>query len=1105
MITWRRVILVLEATVAAALVVLLHGTAFHTAQRFIQNETPRSAELTLRPANGSDTGEDPHTYRTGHSWIHVTGFAPRHSEVAIAANGVHVGTISIGASPNFSADVDLRPGTNQIEARLLPREDDHRGTNWSRGDARMSVFRIPDTAIPSVLPVLIGQDRNDDGEMRIWGLARPFWVFAYCDPAIPGMHSWVETDALGTFGLYPAPMTHIVFQSIGPRVAKDQGPMAECKPLPNDPTQDVAANYAASLTRNLRIDVHDDKTMQVVATARLPAGSELVNWASSKHIGPYEFLSRMFGLQQLFDGNAPGAARAPITISYVEDGYAELRTWLQFANNEFRLATDTLDFSYEGNSFPKFLSQPTDTLIITLPISEVLQTNAKKSERTASGNQQVLTWRGPMNGHLEASIEHSPESRDGGITTSSERARAKVDKQSAQRSPIYAIDQLRLALPRSVQRIGFQLLLAAPFIWFLLIVRRERIANPDDPQLNALRTFSSGMLLIHAAYALMWLVDADDPIWLVPWFATIDPASVNQVIEDIVRLVTAPFPALLLAAVILYLWIEKLAGAKSGSELGSTRKWKFARWMLCVLAILVTVLAFTIPLAPLSVPARFENTSKATFGYAIVFVPAAVLFGWASIYWLLRIAFFRPPLRIAIVTSLLLLFIPLLPILTDFAIGFLRRYAAANDISPHLLPDDFATLLWTVIASIAGFLVLRSLVSQTLVIAGARPFPSWQDRDRRLASSLLFAILAVPVGVFFKRWADSWLLFDFVGQLTGLFPLLLLCAVYVFLLRDQRSEPFDLPASHLRVGALLFSFYVCGIANLLLVPIPMLLGYWLYLRYLIAPSDPQPLGEAERRNSLARLIALKESEHLLRVFRKNAERKYGDGEMSRDDFENGISLANARVADSATRLGATELDCRRQAFAYGPGDTPLANAWYAVRCGIPLIVLYLAATLDNVVRGRTYMYPFFELALPILTAASYWMVIAFVFGYFYHRLRGHDGPTKGWAYMIALLIPALVTLVLNNERVLGLTAGDRAVRLALFVFSLAIAFDARIVRQSGFGWRELGLVYGGPSTLAYASSLTALGGLSLGPAVGKFACWMMGSFGFQVCTQAVGQ
>ena len=97
-------------------------------------------------------------------------------------------------------------------------------------------------------------------------------------------------------------------------------------------------------------------------------------------------------------------------------------------------------------------------------------------------------------------------------------------------------------------------------------------------------------------------------------------------------------------------------------------------------------------------------------------------------------------------------------------------------------------------------------------------------------------------------------------------------------------------------------------------------------------------------------------------------------------------------------------------------------------------------------------------------------------------------------------MPTLVVLILNSTSILGVTAAERILRIALFVSALALAFDLQVIRRAGFRARDLILVYGGAPSIAIGSSIVALGGLSLSPLLKASGCWLLQFFGINACT-----
>ncbi len=212
-----------------------------------------------------------------------------------------------------------------------------------------------------------------------------------------------------------------------------------------------------------------------------------------------------------------------------------------------------------------------------------------------------------------------------------------------------------------------------------------------------------------------------------------------------------------------------------------------------------------------------------------------------------------------------------------------------------------------------------------------------------------------------------------------------------------------------------------------------------------------------------------------------------------------MATARDRVQFALQVLGIAERDARRRTFAAGPGTGPMDNALTAVRYSVPLIILFSVWSLDLALESNVVSFPILESLTPLVRSVGYWALLAFVFGYFYQALRRIDGPAKGWAFAFALAVPPLAVIVLNQQPILGLTTGDRILRIALFVSALALTFDARIVLREGFPLRNLVLVYGVAPSFAFASSLAALGGISLGPLIKVAGRWVLQTLGFQVC------
>jgi len=79
-----------------------------------------------------------------------------------------------------------------------------------------------------------------------------------------------------------------------------------------------------------------------------------------------------------------------------------------------------------------------------------------------------------------------------------------------------------------------------------------------------------------------------------------------------------------------------------------------------------------------------------------------------------------------------------------------------------------------------------------------------------------------------------------------------------------------------------------------------------------------------------------------------------------------------------------------------------------------------------------------------------WVLIAFVFGYFFHAIRGQNGFQKSLSFIVALTIPTILLRFVMEPEVAARIQLIELVRLTAFVLLLAlVAFDLRVLRNAG--------------------------------------------------------
>jgi hypothetical protein len=105
-----------------------------------------------------------------------------------------------------------------------------------------------------------------------------------------------------------------------------------------------------------------------------------------------------------------------------------------------------------------------------------------------------------------------------------------------------------------------------------------------------------------------------------------------------------------------------------------------------------------------------------------------------------------------------------------------------------------------------------------------------------------------------------------------------------------------------------------------------------------------------------------------------------------------------------------------------------------------------------------------------------WVISGFLFGYFFHRIRGDDGFVKALVFALGICIPYFLSQALSSGGAgLPLSELARLVPLLAFVLFLGVfVFDWLALRGQGLTYRNFPDVYGLRTSIGYLSALGTL-------------------------------
>jgi hypothetical protein len=411
-------------------------------------------------------------------------------------------------------------------------------------------------------------------------------------------------------------------------------------------------------------------------------------------------------------------------------------------------------------------------------------------------------------------------------------------------------------------------------------------------------------------------------------------------------------------------------------------------------------------------------------------------------------------------------------------------------VYPYFVPRDVAGAIWIGLVTALGVVCLWQVLTISIRLANQRQvFRRYRHLNRWVLLAALL-LLAIPFGltrtqVAFGIGSDPGLLRQLALRIDDLLPYSLLIGMLTYLRKLNPTDSFSLPGDARRVGVLIFAFYLAGrtaasTLNLVVI-VPLVVGWLVFDRFVLvlySATGPGPL--ANPHACVERVLNYQRATKLARSVRVALGKKYSSGDMSISEYNRKVVAGQRELVKRQNDLVDSPSTIKQRLFATGPGSGPWDNAMHAVRWGgllaIPLVILQLLPIFPFAFGP----YPILGLLGALLLPISTWLLIAFLFGYFFHMIRGRDGFTKGAAYAIALVIPTIPFRLVQAQPLFGPVELYQMFEVTAFVLVLGlVAFDLRTLQRLGFSWRELVEVHGLETVTGYVSSIAVSALLSL--------------------------
>jgi len=399
-----------------------------------------------------------------------------------------------------------------------------------------------------------------------------------------------------------------------------------------------------------------------------------------------------------------------------------------------------------------------------------------------------------------------------------------------------------------------------------------------------------------------------------------------------------------------------------------------------------------------------------------------------------------------------------------------------------------------VLLFLGGSLVL--LAVSWLTINGLRnfePIKDWMNRFAPWRTPIRLGVLGVIMLLAWPRpgageeviFRD---MFDLFAQLDGIFVYIVAVGIALALYGHSKNKgpnQLEIDSTLLPLAVFLFAAYLINsYTRWLFIPVAFVVAllfadYWLFrpeseFQQLLLALDK---AIANRRKLLKDVLDVGVAKSRLEAVSKGMTKKLESGDITPKDHQKKLDDFKKHYKEELEleRIDSNYLS-RDIIFASGePGvweNTVLVLKYGAVLALLPIVIsLYQYLPVSEV----AFPYPLIDLITFIIPVTASWMLYAFFFGYFYVHIRGNSGLTKGLMMFAGLVVPFTVYRLLTTQ---SLTDMQPFIIWGTQVFIFCtllglLAIDYRLIRENGYGIKNLLAIHNLPFLSVYASSVIA--------------------------------
>lgn len=1060
----------------------------------------------LSVAASDSTGMKQTEFVVAHAPLQITGYGPSQQEIVLKVNAVEQKKKSSVDGRLEFENIPLRRGANRLQA--FPLEDGTYASQLEEQEPAQSIYFDPPQPLPPrVLRTMpFGRD-----SLLLVGAADPSTKIFWRDTAKAESYE-IRTDALGLFKHFArnhraANTTRLVL------FARPQRTRATTLSVFGD-TVEVGAqsrldSSALWLNRQITITLLDSNRFTLQATATLSPRMPLYHWVEDKLITSEEVLRIFFGLELSISSNPP--ARVEPFQQNLPELEEKHRLALTLSGTIPREGLDCY-FSKAGalNAVP--LLFPEDEIRLLAPTHVPVKINQPASRTLVTDTVKTfLWWQKPNKRRDDDNILFK-------VLYDSTRSQAQTAADSTKTprlsSPNHFFRQLQKlesVMPHKLRDFLHAVLNAMPFVWLLWILFQQ--GEKRRSGYRAILYAAALTFLIYHVTLLCLPLFSTSFRFLDPFLANLVAVIPSEIMRETVKNLGIVYPFMTIGVVLLFRLLYSTLLQHKTPQLWRSRyakqifRWLFF-WPAAVLLPLALLIGLVLVRKDAVAPVGAQALVLNYLIIALIFFGIGLVFCWFFLYWLLTFGLgMRIQKRIVIRVSWAMLALPLLPLMVEAFAAFLRHSIVTEwKLYPFFLPTRLDSFLWFIIIVWAGTALFQQFAELSIRLTrNAYGFALLHSRAASWALLAVFVLFSLPMnyvgGTASGRTVSIYDLNALAIGIANLLPYALLLGLIVYLSNLSRKDQFLLGPEAIRVGTLLFAYYLIGRAtSLLFAPIPILLGWFIFTRFVLVERIKlaPPITREDAQALVRRLLDFKAAHEALHSLQKSLRKKYSQGDIDFDKLNSNLATSKERVDEAAKALG-EEGSAKQKIFGYGPELSPAANAKIAVLYGMIFSIPFQTAKWLHIFENPEVVnYPLLSLLTKLLFSLSTWFVIAFVFGYFFHKIRGHDGFFKALVFTGGYLVATIPLRLINLDPILEQGFVVQAVQVLAYVLLLAlIAFDLRRLQELGYGWRELLEAHGFTKITAYGSSIVlatiaSLSGRDLLPFIWNILNWMLG-------------